>query len=152
LTSRRADFDHLVRMAALFAAGVTLFVAARAVLIPHDFGVYGHYRASALADNRADPLVHAGRGACLACHAEPAQALGAGVHHAIGCEACHGPLARHAAAPKESRAGKPDGRTLCLRCHARNETRPATFPQVDAAEHAPEGTCVDCHAAHSPKL
>lgn len=148
----RKDYEHLIRMAALFALGVGLFVAVRSALVPGDFGVYGHYRASAIDDNRADPLVHAGRGACVACHAEPAQAHAGGAHARVGCEACHGPLGRHAAAPREQRTTKPDGRSTCVRCHARLAGRPPAFPQVDPAEHAPEGACVDCHSAHSPKL
>jgi hypothetical protein len=147
-----ADFEHLLRMAALFAAGVLVFLAARAALTPDDFGVHGHYRASAIEENRMDPLVHAGRGACAACHAEPAEAHAGGAHAKVGCEACHGPLARHAASPDTQAAAKPEGRSTCVRCHARLAGRPAAFPQVDPAEHAPEGACVDCHAAHSPKL
>ena len=152
MAARVADYDHLLRMAGLFAAGVIVFAGARAALTPDDFGALGHYRASAIDDNRADPPVHAGRAACAACHAEPAKALGEGSHARVGCEACHGPLAGHAAAPKERRAAKPDGRSTCVRCHARLAGRPPAFPQVDPAEHAPEGACVDCHAAHAPKL
>ena len=47
------DKEHLVRVAALFAAGFVLFVLARALFVPKGFGLYGHYRAGALADNRA---------------------------------------------------------------------------------------------------
>ena len=62
--------EHLVRVAALFAAGVLVFVALQSLLVPKGFGGYGHYRAGALDDNRARPLVHAGRGACVECHAD----------------------------------------------------------------------------------
>jgi hypothetical protein len=152
MSARLADYDHLLRMAGLFAAGVLVFLGARSALTPDDFGALGHYRASAVGDNRADPLVHAGRAACAACHAEPAKALAEGAHARVGCEACHGPLARHAEAPEGQKAERPDGRQTCVRCHGRTAGRPAAFPQVDPAEHAPEGACVDCHAAHSPKL
>jgi hypothetical protein len=151
-SARGRDFDHLVRMAALFVAAAGFFAAARAALIPDGFGDLGHYRASAVEDNRKDPLVHAGREACRVCHAKPAHTLAGGAHARVGCEACHGPLARHAEAPAAHAAVRPDGRSRCVRCHERNETRPAAFPQVDPAEHAPEGACIDCHAAHAPKL
>ena len=139
-------------MALLFAAGVAAFAIVRAALIPEGFGVYGHYRAGAIDDNRAQPLVHAGRDACTTCHAERAEELAGGTHKDVGCESCHGPTGAHALRPAEAKAERPDGRALCQRCHAKNITRPAAFPQVDPAEHAPEGSCTDCHAAHSPKL
>lgn len=146
------DYEHLLGIAGLFAAAVAVFVLLRAVLIPEGFGVYGHYRAGAIDDNRGDTLVHAGRAACVACHAERAQELGGGTHKDVGCESCHGALGAHALQPAQAKATRPDGRALCQRCHAKNVTRPAAFPQVDPAEHAPEGSCTDCHAAHSPKL
>jgi hypothetical protein len=142
--------EHLVRVAGLLAAGLLFFLLARAVLVPSDFGVYGHYRASALADNRARPLVHAGRAACAPCHAERAAELAKGKHAGVGCESCHGALAAHAADAKAHKARKPDGRALCLTCHRFNVARPASFSQVDPREHAPEGACIDCHAAHDP--
>ena len=48
--------EHLVRVAGLFLAGVVVFVVLQALLIPEGFGLYGHYRAGALADNRARPF------------------------------------------------------------------------------------------------
>jgi hypothetical protein len=146
------DYDHLLRMALLFAAGIVAFVIARSALIPEGFGVYGHYRAGAIDDNRAQPLVHAGRDACTTCHAERVAELGGGTHKDVGCESCHGAFGAHAGKPAQAKAERPDGRTLCQRCHAMSITWPAAFPQVDPAEHAPEGSCTDCHAAHSPKL
>jgi hypothetical protein len=118
--------------------------------VPSDFGVYGHYRAGALADNRARPLVHAGRAACAACHAERAGEIGKGKHASVGCESCHGPLAAHAADAQAHEAPRPEGRLLCLTCHRVNVGRPAAFPQVDPREHAPDGACTDCHSAHDP--
>ena len=59
------DFEHLLRMAAIFVAGAVLFIVVRGLLVPEDFGVYGHFRAGALDDNRQRPLVHAGAEAYL---------------------------------------------------------------------------------------
>ncbi len=141
---------HLVRVAALFAAGIVVFLVMRAVLVPKGFGLYGHYRAGALDDNRARTLVHAGRAACLDCHADQAAALKGGRHARVRCEACHGPLGRHAADPMGQKAVKPDSRVLCARCHQANVARPARFPQIEVADHAGGEACTSCHQTHDP--
>ncbi len=144
------DKEHLVRMAALFAAGVVLFVIARAVLVPKGFGLYGHYRAGALADNKARPVVHAGRAACGECHTDKKDELAAGKHAGVGCEACHGPLAKHAEDPSALKPTKPEPKALCLRCHLVNVAKPKTFPQVDPKTHMDGADCHGCHASHAP--
>jgi hypothetical protein len=144
--------EHLLRVAALFAFGFLLFLVVRALLVPADFGVYGHFRASALDANRLPSLVHAGRKSCALCHPDVVEALGAGRHVGVGCEACHGPLARHTEDPAAQKAARPDPRATCLRCHEGNVAKPASFPQVNPAEHAPDGSCADCHPPHQPGL
>ena len=145
------DAEHLFRVAALFVAGLVAFFVAQRLLVPEGFGTLGHYRAGALADNRSRPIAFAGRAACADCHSDVAEAKGRGRHAGASCEACHGPLARHAADP-EVKPARPDGRALCLRCHAVLVGRPAGFPQVDADEHAGESACIECHSAHDPSL
>jgi len=49
---RFKDVEHLVRLAALFAAGLLVFSIARAELVPAGFGTLGHYRASAIEERR----------------------------------------------------------------------------------------------------
>jgi hypothetical protein len=142
--------EHLFRVAALFVAGVLVFLVLQALLVPKGFGLYGHYRAGALQDNRARRIVHAGRGACAECHSDVLEAAKGGHHQGIGCEACHGALARHAEDPTEQKAERPDSRVLCVRCHAARVARPARFPQIDPPEHAGTEACVSCHAAHNP--
>ena len=144
--------EHLLRMAGLFGLGAGVFLGLQAILVPADFGVYGHYRAGALEDNKRRAAVYAGRASCAECHADAAAALKAGSHRTAGCEACHGPLFRHAADAAAQKPTRPDTRTLCLQCHAADAARPATFPQVDPREHAAEGACTECHTAHSPGL
>jgi Cytochrome c7 and related cytochrome c len=141
---------HLVRMAALFGVGITGFFVLQALFVPEDFGVYGHYRAGALDENRARPIAFAGRAACVECHSDVPDAAKGGRHEAIRCEACHGPLAGHAEDPTEKKATRPDPSVLCARCHAANVARPAWFSQVDPAEHAGGEACTTCHAAHNP--
>ena len=144
--------EHLVRVAGLFLAGVVVFVVLQALLIPEGFGLYGHYRAGALADNRARPLAHAGRAACLECHEDAAAAAKGSGHERVHCEACHGPLAAHAGDPAAHKAVKPDPAVLCVRCHQSNVARPAGFPQKDRAEHAGDEVCTTCHVAHHPGM
>ena len=145
------DAEHLARVAALFLLGVAAFFLAQRLFVPEGFGKYGHYRAGALEDRRNLPLVFAGRAACEECHTDVAEAKAKGKHARPACEACHGPLATHAADPSVKPV-RPDGRTVCLRCHTALVGRPASFPQIDVAEHAPKGLCTECHVAHDPGL
>jgi len=126
------------------------FLVLQALLVPKGFGVYGHYRAGALEENRARPVAFAGRAACVECHSDVPEAMKGGRHEGVRCEACHGPLAAHAGDPSEKKAVRPDSRVLCARCHAANVARPARFPQVDLVEHAGKEACTGCHKAHNP--
>jgi hypothetical protein len=145
------DHEHLARVAALAVGGIVVFLVLQQLLVPAGFGVYGHYRAGALDDNRAHALAFAGQGACQECHTEEASVRKAGAHAGVACEACHGPLARHADDP-EQKPAKPDGRDLCLACHTANVARPAKFPQIEPREHAESGLCTECHQAHNPGI
>ena len=151
LGQRFKDQEHLLRVAALFLAGLLLFLFLKAVLVPKDFGKYGHYRAGALEDARARPVAFAGAAACADCHSDAVDAKKAGKHAGVRCEACHGALASHAQADDPA-AAKPKHPTaeLCLVCHAANVAKPAGFPQVQAKEHAEPGTCLECHKGHQP--
>src|SRR5512140_553393 len=142
---------HLVRMAGLFAVGIAVFLVARAVFVPKDFGTLGHYRPGALDDNRARKPVFAGRAACAECHADEPARLKSGPHAGVGCEACHGALGAHAAAETDVKPARPDPSKLCLVCHRQTVGKPAFFKQVDPKEHGDgSGTCGGCHDPHSP--
>jgi hypothetical protein len=148
---RFADEEHLLRVVGLFLAGLLAFFLVQALLVPKGFGVYGHFRAGALDDNRAHPILHAGRATCEACHTDVADARKGGKHERIGCEACHEAQARHAEAedPAAQKPARPDAR-LCLVCHTANVAKPRGFPQIDPKEHAAPGSCLTCHKAHNP--
>ncbi len=146
------DFEHLLRLVVIFVAGLLLFVVVRWMLVPDDFGVYGHFRAGSLDDNRQRPLVHGGAAACGECHDDVVASRSGGGHESIRCEACHGPLAAHAAEPSDQAPELPDAATVCLRCHLPAMAKPATSPQVDPAEHADNEPCDTCHIAHAPRL
>jgi hypothetical protein len=144
------DFEHLVRLAALFGAGLLVFVIARAALVPPDFGKYGHYRAGAIDDAAARPLSYAGRARCTECHEDVVIAAAPAKHKVIGCETCHGALLKHADDPAVEVA-KADGQMLCLRCHAANTGKPTHHPTIVAKDHSDEDTCVSCHKPHDPR-
>jgi hypothetical protein len=150
-TRRFQDQEHLFRIAGLFLAGLVVFLALRFLLVPKGFGLYGHFRAGALDDNRATPLVHAGRETCAACHSDAADALKAGKHTQVACEACHGAQAAHAEAddPSAKKPARPQA-SLCPVCHQANVAKPASFPQVDPKEHAGSTSCFACHRPHDP--
>ena len=144
------DGSHLIRVAALFGAGVLAFFVMRGLLVPADFGRYGHYRAGALEDNRKRAAVFAGKPACLDCHSEVADLQKGSKHAAVRCEACHGALARHAGDP-DVKPAKLAPTRLCLTCHRATAGRPARFPQVDPEDHAEGADCVSCHRPHHPE-
>lgn len=146
------DAEHLVRLALLFGAGIVVFLAIRAALLPDGFGELGHFRTGAIAANRERPLRYAGRAACDECHSEFTQKLAAAKHHQIGCESCHGPLAAHVADADAAHPAKIDAIDLCSRCHAANPSRPQAHPQVVIAEHSEGESCTECHDAHDPSL
>lgn len=146
------DAEHLIRLGLLFAAGLLVFLVVRAQLVPAGFGELGHFRAGAIGANQEREPRFAGRAACAECHGEPAEALAAGGHAAIGCESCHGALAAHAAEPAEIPGFAATARALCVQCHAMNRARPAGHPQVEPVSHAEGGACTDCHDAHAPGL
>ena len=144
------DAEHLVRLAAVFAAALLLFLVLRSVLVPKSFGQYGHYRADALKDITAKDPVFAGQKACEECHSDVVEMKKAGKHAGVHCEACHGALANHAADPASVVPQLPDTAVLCARCHQENLAKPTGFPQVDAKEHSGGEKCKNCHVPHDP--
>ena len=149
---RHNSYTHLLRMAALFLAGIAIFLFGRSFFVPADFGVYGHYRAGALEDNRARPITFAGQAACVECHSDIGDLRKGTKHQKVSCEDCHGPLASHAAGNEPLKPAHPDGMTTCVGCHRKSPSKPAAFPQVDIADHAGDVKCIECHNPHAPKI
>jgi cytochrome c7-like protein len=144
--------NHLFRVVLLCAAGVVVFAIVRSVAVPKDFGRYGHYRAGALDDARARPVVFAGQRACLECHTDIGEMRKTSRHQQVSCEICHGALAKHASGDDTTTPKRPDGRTACLTCHQKNVSKPSAFPQIVLKDHADEGACSACHQPHNPKI
>jgi len=146
------DAGHLVRPALVVLAALGIFLIVRALVIPKAFGQYGHYRPAALDDVRAHPIAFAGQGTCVMCHEDEGKARAAGAHAHVACEACHGPLAKHADDPVANVPQLPDVANLCRRCHEKDAAKPAGFPQVATVEHSGGAKCDECHQPHNPKL
>ncbi len=142
--------EHLIRVAVILALGVAAFLLIRRIVIPADFGKYGHFRPAALYDIRAHRIKFAGHSTCEACHSDVAEMKSKGKHTGVACEACHGPLANHAEDPGTVVPKLPDPAVLCVRCHEANSSKPKSFPQVVSAEHAGGLTCTTCHQPHDP--
>ncbi len=146
------DAEHLVRLAAAFAVVLVVFLLVRAHFVPKSFGEYGHYRGDALAELSSKPIFYAGHQACEECHGDVLEVKKAGKHAGVNCEACHGPLAAHAADPASVVPQLPDTAVLCARCHEENIAKPKAFPQVVSKEHSGGVLCKNCHVPHSPLL
>jgi len=146
------DAGHLFRLLGVFVAGVLLFLVIRAFLVPKSFGEYGHYRGAALAEIAARPINFAGHEACETCHADVLDKKKGGKHAHVNCEACHGPLAKHADDPGSVTPAKLDTAVLCVRCHEANAAKPKSFPQVVSADHSNGLPCDTCHQPHSPAI
>jgi uncharacterized CHY-type Zn-finger protein len=135
----------------VFLLGTLLFLAVRGFLVPRSFGQYGHYRGDALGEMAARPVKYAGHQACETCHADVFDKKKAGRHAGVNCEACHGPLAKHADDPSETPV-KLDTAVLCAKCHEANAAKPRSFPQVATADHSSGLPCDTCHQPHSPAI
>ncbi len=146
------DAGHLFRLAAVFLVGGLAFLGVRAFLVPKSFGQYGHYRGNAMAEAAARPANYAGHQACEDCHTDVLEKKKSGRHAHVNCEACHGPLAKHADDPASVQPAKLDTAVLCVRCHEANIAKPKTFPQVVSADHSAGLPCDTCHQPHSPAI
>ncbi len=146
------DSAHLIRPALVLLVGVVIFLIIRATVVPRSFGQYGHYRAAALDAIAARPIAYAGRSQCVMCHEEQAKVHDAGKHAGVGCEACHGTLARHVDDPIANKPALPDVANLCRRCHEKDAAKPKGFPQVETVAHSQGMLCDQCHQPHSPHL
>jgi hypothetical protein len=146
------DIEHLLRLAVLMAVALVGFVILRALVVPHSFGQYGHYRGAAVAEAAARPIAYAGHEVCEGCHVDVVDQKKLGKHVVLHCETCHGPLANHADDPTSVKPSKPDVAVLCTSCHEANAAKPKGFPQVITADHAGGIVCDTCHQPHHPKI
>jgi uncharacterized CHY-type Zn-finger protein len=146
------DAGHLFRFAGLFVLAFIVFLVVRGYVVPKSFGQYGHYRGNAIGEIAARPVKFAGHEACETCHTDVLDVKGKGKHAHVNCEACHGPLAKHADDPSSLTPAKLDTAILCARCHTASVAKPKGFPQVDPADHSNGVPCETCHQPHSPAI
>jgi Cytochrome c554 and c-prime len=146
------DIEHLIRLAAVIAIALVAFVILRAAVVPHSFGQYGHYRGDAITEIASRPVAFAGHDTCEACHSDVVDQKKLGKHVVVACEACHGPLAKHADDPGSVQPKKLDTAVVCARCHEANAAKPKGFPQVATADHSAGLACDTCHQPHRPKI
>ena len=150
----RRHYNHVLRVLGLFGAGFTAFVIVRYLMIPADFNLagYGFYRQGALHDVRAQTPLYAGETLCLDCHPDVGKLRLGSRHAKVNCEACHGPLAKHATGDVAAKPPALNPRLLCLKCHTAQPGLPTGFPNVAPAEHMGDLPCTDCHKPHRPKI
>ena len=151
---------HVFRAAILLIAVVATLILSRSFFVPETWGEYGWYRGAAVDDHRAKPVRHLGDETCAMCHDTEREEHTAGVHAAVRCELCHGPVTTHVDLEEgEKIAEMPIRRTreLCELCHRQLTARASGFPQVDVREHLAENggeltpdACFECHDPHSP--
>jgi hypothetical protein len=146
------DAGHLFRFAGLFVLAFLVFLVVRHYVVPKSFGQYGHYRGAAIGEIAAHPIQYAGHASCESCHAEVLDVKKAGKHAQVNCEACHGPLAKHADDPASVTPAKLDTAVLCARCHMASAAKPKGFPQVVPEDHSTGLPCETCHQPHSPGM
>jgi hypothetical protein len=146
------DAGHLFRFAGLFVLAFLVFLVVRHYVVPRSFGQYGHYRGAAIGEIAAHPIKFAGHETCETCHTDVLDVKKAGKHAHVNCEACHGPLAKHADDPSAMQPAKLDTAVLCVRCHEASAARPKGFPQVASADHSNGLACDTCHKPHSPGM
>jgi len=134
----------------------------KGLLVPDSFGVYGPYRADAIAENTELPIRHGTNSSCYACHTYEAKVHKTGLHSTISCEFCHGPWADHTDGKKKIGTlpvkTNQDITTLCLRCHnteikARSQQviKTVAMPgHLESQKVKLTHNCNQCHHVHAP--
>jgi hypothetical protein len=141
---------QIVRLVLLTIGIIGSYIVARHFMTPSSFGEYGFYRGDALMERASLPAEFAGKKACIECHEPQGEQLAKAGHKSLSCEACHGPLAWHAADPLSGKLDKNQVISDCLRCHEANPTRPKIHKQIVAKDHYSGDKCSECHQPHVP--
>ena len=165
---------HIVRLLLLIGIFGIVAIGAKFYFTDKSFGIYGHYRADAVAEIAADAPIYQGAASCQSCHGERYAMWLKGVHKVVTCETCHGAAAKHPSAKPAAPPAPVDPRMrsriaaerldhvklmipadtvkLCTLCHEKTPGRPAMQKQIEVSSHAGAQQCVVCHNPHSPKL
>jgi hypothetical protein len=143
--------DQVIRISIPVAILIVGFFVMRYYLVPPDFGLFGHYRASAITEELSKEIKYSGHGVCEDCHDDIVAEKDKSYHRRVECEVCHGPAAAHLDDPEGNRLPAPRERGYCPLCHEYLPSRPTGFPQIVSESHNPRMACVSCHDAHDPR-
>jgi cytochrome c553 len=162
---------HIARLLLLMVTVGVVVIGARFYFVDKSFGVYGHYRADAVAEIAADTPIYQGAAYCQSCHHERFDQWSKSIHKVVNCETCHGAAGKHPQVKppvaSDTRAHKliasrrydnfelsvpADAVKLCTLCHEKTPGRPAIQRQVVVETHAGGQACTVCHNPHSPKI
>jgi len=143
--------EQIKRLSIPIVIVIAVFIILRNILVPSDFGKYGHYRASAVDEIASLEIKYIEHKACVDCHDDIVEMKNASYHRSVMCEACHGPAAAHTEDPDGNQLSAPRERGYCPLCHEYLPSRPTGFPQIITELHNPRKACASCHDAHDPK-
>lgn len=143
--------EQIKRLSIIIVILLGLFFVARFLLIPEDFGEYGHYRTSAVNNIISQEIQYAGHQICYDCHDDIVTEKQSSYHKKVNCEVCHGPAALHVKEEGDIELRAPRERDYCPICHEYLPSRPTGFPQIISASHNPMKACITCHNPHDPK-
>jgi uncharacterized CHY-type Zn-finger protein len=143
--------EQVRRITIIIILVLASLIIVRNLLIPVDFGEYGHYRSSAVEEIISQEIKFAGQDICFDCHDDIVNTKTSGFHTNVACEVCHGPAAGHTEDPESVQLKAPRERGYCPLCHEYLPSRPTGFPQIIAASHNPMNPCISCHDPHDPE-
>ena len=157
-------YSHIFKIVLVLVVVIAAGVVVRGMVLPKNFGQYGHYRAGAIEDEINRPIRNGTNASCLVCHPYIRQMHLNGVHHTVSCEFCHGPVADHVKDGKvigllPKKQGK-EIKRLCLRCHnqiirarPRESIKMVKMPDHPKQKHVRlDHNCNQCHNVHAPLM
>lgn len=150
--------SHVWRPLYLAAGLLALFLIARYIYVPKDFGTgergyrYSFHRIGNEDEWKAFKVKYKGTEYCKDCHSDKYQQIMKSRHAIIACENCHGPAIDHPENP--TKLTKETNREHCLRCHFRlpyPTSGRSSIRGVDPEKHNPGAPCSACHNPHKPQ-
>lgn len=155
---------HLIRILVILVVAAVGGYLVRGLLLPDEFGKYGHYRPAAVEEEKNRPIRNKTNDSCMECHHHIREMHLEGIHKTVSCEFCHGPYADHIEDGRVTdklpvKKGE-EIKKLCLRCH--NEVirarPPESIKMISLPEHLKEKNvstdhiCDQCHNVHAPLM
>ena len=134
----------------VLVGGILVFLVLRSFLVPKSFGQYGHYRGNAIAEIAARPIPTPAIRPARAATRRRRRKRKSGKHAHVNCEACHGPLAKHADDPARSAGKARHGGAVRPLPEANRQAE--GIPAGASADHSAGLPCDTCHQPHSPVI